>query len=414
MNLAKTSILSFIATAIKILAGLVINKAVSIYIGPSGLAVIGQFQNALGLIQTIAKGGINSGVTKYTAEYHDDPHLRSILWSTSLKLTMYCSLAFSIFLIFGASYFSEYIFKTNDYNYVFITFGFTLTIFSVNQLLLSILNGLKEIKTFISINIIQSIYSLFFTTLLILYFELDGALFAMVTNQSVVFFIVLWKLRRHNTIIFENFNKRFNNEEFKKLLKYSLMALVSAFTVPVSLMIIREYIGGELSWDDAGYWQAMMYISTMYLMVVTTALSTYYLPRLSEIKEKKELRNELKQGYLLIIPIVLILSLGVYLLKDIVVWLLFTEDFNKMLILFKYQLIGDIFKIAAWLLAYVMLARAMTKVFIITEILFSISLVVLSITLADQFGLIGLSYAYAINYGLYLICMIFIMKKSLY
>lgn len=50
MTLIKTSILSLIATFFKMLSGLVINKAVSVYIGPSGLALIGQFQTLLKLL----------------------------------------------------------------------------------------------------------------------------------------------------------------------------------------------------------------------------------------------------------------------------------------------------------------------------------------------------------------------------
>ncbi|MCQ5373225.1 polysaccharide biosynthesis C-terminal domain-containing protein, partial [Phocaeicola vulgatus] len=87
-----------------------------------------------------------------------------------------------------------------------------------------------EIRTFISINIIQSIYSLILTTILIVFFQLDGALIAMVTNQSVIFLIVLWKLRKHQTIIIDNFKKKFDRNESEKLLNYSLMTLVSAFT----------------------------------------------------------------------------------------------------------------------------------------------------------------------------------------
>ncbi|EJG0004581.1 O-antigen flippase, partial [Vibrio parahaemolyticus] len=47
MNLIKTSFLTLIATAIRLISGLVINKAISVFIGPSGLALIGQFQNSL-------------------------------------------------------------------------------------------------------------------------------------------------------------------------------------------------------------------------------------------------------------------------------------------------------------------------------------------------------------------------------
>lgn len=391
-----------------------INKAVSIFIGPSGLAAIGQFQNAIGIVQTIANGGLNAGVVKYTAECHDDIERRNALWSTSLKLTLICSIPMSMILVFGSSYFSEYVFQTISYSYVFKVFGITLTLFSVNQLLLSVLNGLKEIRTFISINIIQSIYSLVFTTLFIAIFHLDGALIAMVTNQSIVFIVVLWKLKSHDSIMIERFSERLKNKEVRNLLKYSLMTLVTAFTVPVSLMVIRNYIGETLSWNDAGYWQAMTYISTMYLMVITTALSTYYLPRLSEITEKHEIRNELKQGYKVILPIVVILSCTIYFLKEFIVWVLFTEDFKAMLVLFKWQLIGDVFKISSWLIGYLMVAKAMTKMFIFTEIIFSLSFVLLSVMLLDKFNLQGVTYAYAINYAVYFITMFFLMKNHIF
>ena len=50
MTLIKTSVLSAIATIIKIISGFVINKVVAIYVGPSGLAIIGQLQNFMELI----------------------------------------------------------------------------------------------------------------------------------------------------------------------------------------------------------------------------------------------------------------------------------------------------------------------------------------------------------------------------
>ena len=45
MSLVKTSFLSLIATSVKVLSLLVINKVVAVTIGPSGIALIGQFQN---------------------------------------------------------------------------------------------------------------------------------------------------------------------------------------------------------------------------------------------------------------------------------------------------------------------------------------------------------------------------------
>lgn len=72
------------------------------------------------------------------------------------------------------------------------------------------------------------------------------------------------------------------------------------------------------------------------------------------------------------------------------------------------------FKIGSWLLAYLMLAKALTKEYIITEILFSVTLIFLSRWFIGQYGVIGATYAFALNYGLYWILMWWLLKKYFY
>lgn len=414
LNLLKTSFLSFIATAVKLLAGLVINKAVSLYIGPSGIALIGQLQSGSLLAITFAQGGIKSGITKYTAEYGKESNKIPELWSTAAKITLICSSVVGVFLLIFSSSISGYILKSDQYGYVFQVFGFTLVFFTLNQMLLSILNGLKEIRTFISINISQSIYSLVFTTVLIYFLGLNGALLAMVTNQSIIFITVVYRLRDHRVITFDKFKLPINRDHCKNLLNYSSMALTSACVVPISQLLIRNYLGDKLSWSDAGYWQSMWYISSMYLMVVTTALATYYLPRLSEIKSKIDLRREIRNGYIIIIPIIIIISLLIYISREFIVWFLFTDEFRPMLVLFKWQLIGDVIKISSLLLSYIMLAKTMTKAFIFTEIISSVIFVLLSFNFIDYYGLVGISYSYAASYTIYLLLMLAVTRNKVF
>ena len=414
MTMAKTSILSFIATAIKLLSALVINKTVAVYIGPSGLALIGQFQNFVQFAMTNAKAGINGGITKYTAEYGVDNPKTPILLGTATKISLVSSAVVGALIILFSQYGSLYVLKTDQYGYVFTIFGFTVVLFVLNNVLLSALNGFKEIRTFITINIIQSIYGLIFTALLIVWLGLAGALIALVTNQSVIFLVVLWLLKKHDLVQLKNFKSGFDKSEAKKLASFSLMAMVSALTVPASFFIVRNYIGESLGWEKAGYWQAIWYISSMSLMIVTTTLKVYYLPRLSELTDKTSLRNEIKQGYIILVPIVFIVSLVIFLFKDLIISLLFTEDFRGMRELFLWQLVGGFIKILAFLLSYLMLAKAMTKVFVSTEIVFSMSFVALGIFLVDQYGLVGMTYAFALNYILYLIAVVILTWRQLH
>ncbi|APD91164.1 lipopolysaccharide biosynthesis protein [Alteromonas mediterranea] len=411
MTLIKTSFLSLIATIIKLISGLIINKAVAIFIGPSGLAMIGQFQNFIQITLTLAQGAINTGVTKYSAENGKDSSTLPVLVSTATKISVTCSALVGCLVILFADVLSLKIFNSLEFESVFIVFGITVVLYVLNSLLLSFLNGLKEIKAFISINIAQSFYSLIFTTLLVIFFGLKGALFALVTNQSIVFITSLIYLKKKYGISFDVFKSKFDKKVAKKLSNFSLMALVSAVCVPGSHMIIRDFIADELTIEAAGYWQAMWYISSMYLMVITTALGTYYLPRLSEIKSRSELSAELFNGYKIILPIVSSLAFLIYLLKDIIILVLFTPKFEAMRELFAWQLLGDVLKIASWLVAYLLLAKAKTFIYVSTEIIFSISFVCLSFFFVSEYGTVGMTYSYSLNYLFYLIAISLVVRK---
>jgi len=148
-------------------------------------------------------------------------------------------------------------------------------------------------------------------------------------------------------------------------------------------------------------------------MVVTTSLSTYYLPRLSELNNIDELKKEIFYGYRILLPITLIMASCIYLLREYIVLILFTPKFMPMTNLFLFQLIGDVLKITAWLMSFLMLAKAMIKLFIVSEIVFGCSFVLFSYLFINQYGLVGATYAYALNYLLYLIVISIIMWNKL-
>lgn len=411
MNLIKTSLLSLAATTAKMLAGLAISKALAIYVGPSGLAIVGQFQNFVQLALTAAKGALDTGVTKYTAEYGQDQARLSRLFGTALRICTACCVLVAIVLFTAAEPLSQYFLKSGAYAYIMRLFGVTICLFVLNSLLLAILNGLQEIRTYVVINIVQSVLTLVLTTALIVSLGVDGALIALVTNQSLVLFIVLWKLRQHPIIRVAAFRTAFDRIEAARLSKYALMAVVSAFASPLTSIFVRDHITRTIGLNEAGYWQAIWYISSTYLTVVTTSLAIYYLPKLSATVDRREIRAELINGYIIIMPIVMAAALSIYLARELVIRILFTEDFMPMLGLFRWMLIGDVVKLASWLVAYLMLAKAMTRAFIFTEVVFSASFVLLSMALTDRFGLVGVTYAHALNYLIYLLAVAVLTRR---
>lgn len=170
----------------------------------------------------------------------------------------------------------------------------------------------------------------------------------------------------------------------------------------------------ELDITIMGFYEGINRLSNIYLTLITTTLSVYYLPKLSELNDKVKLRKEILNGYKLILPVTIIILLVVYFLRNFIIQIAFAVSFNQMESFFAPQLIGDFFKIASWLLAFLMLAKAMIKLYIITEVIFSILIIVLTFFGIDLFGSVGAIYAYAINYFIYFIAMLIIFNKTIY
>lgn len=403
-----------ISTVIKMITGLVSVKVVSIIIGPSGVALLGQLNNFSSIIMTLACGGINGGVTKYIAEHKEENGKLKTYLSTALRITITCSFICSVFMVFLHKQLSHLILKSPEYGHIFIIFGITLFLYALNNLLVSILNGYKQFKKFVAVNIVGSVLGLVFTLFLVYTLGLEGALIGAVTFQSIMFFVTFFMIRKLPWVNKTYFKETMNKKVVKKYLNYSLMALVTAATVPVTQLFLRSYVISSISLTEAGWWEAMNRISTMYLMVITSSFGVYYLPRLSEIKNDVELRKEIFKAYKLILPILIIGFLIIYFLRFFIVKLLFTDDFLPMTNLFVWQLIGDFFKIASWLLAFLMVAKAMTRQFIITEIIFSVLMIFMGMWFVNFNGIVGVTQAYMLNYFTYMIVMLVMFRGLIF
>ncbi len=410
MNLIKTSFYSSLSTAVSFVSGFIVTKVVAEKIGPKGIAYLGQFQNTTAILSMLGTSAIAMGVIKYLAEYKDDHFKKQQLINTAFAIVFFSSLIISLFVIAASGYLSLAAFKTIDFWIVYFTFGILLMAISFNIIFLAILNGLKKIRIFTIINISTSIIGILFTVVLAYLFGIMGVLFSSMSTALLIFSINIYFFKKLGIIWKPNF-RTFDRGIMKMLSGYSIMAIVVGFVSPAMQIMVRNKIINDLSVADAGYWQAITKISDYYLGFITTVLAVYYMPKLSEIKDSVELRSEILKGYKIILPVVGALAICIWLLKGVIIHLLFTPEFLPMKSLFTFQLIGDFLKIGSWLLTYIIIAKALSKTYIITELAFAITYVALSYFLIDNFGLIGSTYAFAITYALYWMLMAILVRK---
>ncbi len=411
MTLIKTGLLSSIAVIIKMITLLGINKILAIYVGPSGYAAIGQFQNAVQMITTFASGAINTGVTKYTAEYYDDESKQHQVWRTAGTIALTGSLFSAVVIALFNQSLAILFLNDASYGGVFIWFAATLVFFTFNTLLLAILNGKKEIARYVLANIAGSVFALIVTSAMAIQFGLYGALVALAIYQSISFFVTMLLCYKAPWFEINYLIGGIDKQTAINLGKFTAMAFTSAVCVPVSHMFVRNHLGESLGWEAAGYWEAMWRLSAAYLMLVTTTLSVYYLPRLAELKNTVDIKKEIIQGYKIILPVAAVSGLVIYLLRDLIITLLFTQEFTPMRELFAWQMVGDTLKIGSWILAYLMLGKAMVKLFIFTEITFSVSFVIFTQILTHQIGLEGVALAHAVNYLIYWVVIYFFINR---
>ena len=96
----------------------VLNKIVSVFIGPTGLAMLGQFQNLLQISLIFSTGAINSGVVKYISENNGNYTENKKIIETSLFVSISSSLICSLILFLSSNDIAIFIFGDENYAYI--------------------------------------------------------------------------------------------------------------------------------------------------------------------------------------------------------------------------------------------------------------------------------------------------------
>ncbi len=413
MNLKSTALWSALATVISLANSFISVKFVAVIIGPSGVGLVGQLSNFNAILMTIALGGVSTGVIKYTAEYKDNIIELRKIWQTASSISLALITMIAIGLILLHNLLSLHILQSNKYGSLFIIFAFSLFFYVANTFLLNILNGLHLIKRFTLLNMINSCTGLIVTLLLVKFLRLYGALLALVTVQSVTFLLVVIFVYRQEWFKLNNFFGKIDRTYLKLLLSFTIMALVNLCVSPLSQMLIRGYLAGHTSWDIAGCWQGMQKISDSYLMIVYTALGTYYLPKLSATKCKEQIHTEIMNGYKLVMPFVIISATVIYLCRDIVIHILFAKSFGAMRDMFFWQLLGDIFKVASFLIGYLLASKSKVKLYIFINGAFGVISVLFAYLFISFYGAGGAVKSFCLTYVLYFFSMVYIYRKGL-
>ncbi|EMG7868111.1 hypothetical protein V5L16_004641, partial [Enterobacter hormaechei] len=238
----------------------------------------------------------------------------------------------------------------------------------MGTLSVSIVNGFRNYKLYISIGFISVIVTTTAMVVFTIKSNLNGALVAGAVQTGLIGIVSLVINLCQPWFKFKAFLGFFNKGHLKDMWGFMIMALASAFSLPAALIGIRIILVEFCGLQQTGEWQAVWKISEAYLAVITLALATYYLPTISALNNKTKIKAEINSCAKVLLPFVIVSCAVIFMLKDYIISVLFTEEFSSARELFAVQLIGDFLKVFAWLYSYVLLAKKLTKVFITIEI----------------------------------------------
>ncbi len=413
----KISVFNALAVFTRIAGSWLINKLIAIYIGPSGTGLTEQFRNFLQTTQGIATLGLSEGVTKYTAKYETHNIQLTSFLATIYKLILSASVIISFIMLWKASFISMFLFNNLHFINIIRLTALTLPFIAFNLIFLAVLTGFQEYKKLTYIQIFSQIFTAIIATFLIINYHLIGALLVVLSSQIIHFIVTLFTIQNTYSYFLKISLQRAKKNHFKRLYSYILMALVTAITAPLFSILIRNQIFDFFNHDHgvhAGYWDGVKKISGLAMAFIMPVFSLYYYPQIVKANNNQSLKKEMKKFFIQIFPLLTIGFVLIYLLRKWVILLFFSKAYLPMEDLLAWQLAGDLIRVSTFTLAYIMLAKAHSLYYILTEIGFWFMFYILSHLFLIHFELIGVVIAYFITYIIYAVILIFLYRKYLF
>lgn len=404
-SLSSTTLWTAFSTAFKIVVGLLLIKLFALQFGTAGLGQVANFMTLITVLGVFAGAGIFNGVTKYVAEFEYQPDKLTALLSTANRIIVLFSGVLALILFLFAEQISQWLFYSKDYQSVIMATAIAQFGIANSNYFLAILKGYRNVKANALSVIIGSLLGLVVFLIGLYCGGYQGALVGLVALPALMFLPARYFLSKQLQAVKFWGNFAFSAEYAKRLLKFSVMVFLTAVTLPVAYVLMRDLLVEHHSLEALGLWQGVSKISDAYLQFITAAFSVYLLPTFAKLHEKSALQKELVKALKFVGISVIWTSLTIFTFKHWIILLLYTEDFLAMEPLFMWQLLGDVFKVMAYVFGYLIVAKASLKLYAAAEFLQLALLVGMGYLFIPLHGAEGATQAYFATYFCYfLLC----------
>ena len=403
MKVLNGAVLTSCAHLSRIVMGLVLIKIIAFYLGAEGMGQIGQFMSMATMVYMVAGGGITNAVIKYVAEYASSPKqlLRFLSTATTYSVVFSCALL-CVGVIFS-KVIAIAVFKNSGMYWIIIALAFAQLLFAFVNLVVGVSNGLMQTEVYSKIQIIGSALALPIIWVLIVQFGLAGAALSVLVVYAITC-VPAFYFYVNSRFVGKVKLRKLKMFEFKRISAFTVMMLTSALTFPVVEMMIRHVLIESSGYAAAGIWQGAVKLSSAYLGFFTVFLAYYFMPTISRLDNKREIgRITIK----FLISMMLLFSIGAsvfYVGRNFLIPLILADSFDALGDVIVYQLLGDLFRVSSYVIGFIAVAKAATKIYIAAELLQNGLFLLFAMLMLHLYGDIrAVMISYAATYIIYFI-----------
>ncbi|MCB1772245.1 MAG: O-antigen translocase [Gammaproteobacteria bacterium] len=402
----KSSVIIGSASLVHVVVGIIKVKVLAVLLGPSGVGLMGLFLNIMNMASSLAGCGIShSGVRQLAASSDDEALLgdvRRALWIGNLVLGI---IGLAVLWLLREPV-SLWIFgdltRTTEVGWLGI--GVLLMLVASSQT--GLLQGLRRIGDLARVRIVSAITAAAIGIALVWWLGADGVVWFVITVPAVSV-LVAWHYARRLARPRSETDWSSVRQQGLAMLKLGIPFMLTGLLTLVTQLLVRSILLQELGLDATGYFQAAWAISMTYVSFVLSAMGADYYPKLSSLfDDKPEARRlveaQTEMALLLAGPALIAMMT----LSPLVVHLLYAASFSASAELLRWQIMGDIFRVASWPLSYILLAQGRGALMVGTELVWGAIYVAVVYFGVQELGLIAAGLGFLFSYLVYLVLML--------
>ena len=385
-----------------ILCSIIRTKLVAMWIGPVGVGLFGLFNNALEMISTGTNLGIRSSSVRDISQAltGHDPGLVARMVSVVRKWSMWLGLAGALTTLLLAPLLSQVTFGDTTHIWGFVALSVAVLLQALTNGEYAILQGTARLKRLASVTLWGTIVGLA-VSIPLFYLMRERSILPSILAYAAALAVFAWLFRnrdyppavmsRHETF-----------DMGKGFVRLGIYMTLGNFASILASYAFNSWLNINAGTEAVGYYQAGYTLLNKYTGLILTALGMEYYPRLSKVADSRiRLRAFVSQEINLAIAVMAPVVALFILLRELVVWILYTPEFNVIFSFVSWGMIGTVLRTLSWCLAFTILAKGDGKTYLWTEVASAIINLVLNIVFYRWWGLTGLGIAFLVSYLLY-------------